>query len=72
MKHIENKCSLRIVHNGRELTGTSAQLAHIHNCGGWDAFMRETAAEAISLFIDTYHLRLENQRVDKPDLRIVV
>lgn len=64
-------CSLRLIRNGRHLSGTSAQLAHISDRGGWDAFLRETAAEAIATFIDTYNLKLANQPPQRSNLRVV-
>lgn len=60
-------CSLRLVRNGRHLSGTSAQLAHISDSGGWDAFLEATAARAIAIFIDTYNARL----AVSPVLRVV-
>jgi len=64
-------CSLRLVRNGRPLSGTSAQLAHISDRGGWDAFLKDTAAEAITIFIETYNVRLTTQPPERPHLRVV-
>lgn len=46
-------CSLRIVRGDRVLTGTSAQLAHISERGGWDAFLQATAIEFVSFYNET-------------------
>lgn len=64
-------CSLRLIRNGRHLSGTSAQLAHISDRGGWDAFLKDTAAEAIAIFIETYHVRLTTHPPERPHLRVV-
>lgn len=64
-------CSLKLVHEGRDLTGTSAQLAYISGLGGWDAFMKMAASEAIATFVETYHSRLCNAEATRPQLRLV-
>ena len=64
-------CSLRLIHQGRALRGTSAQIAFISRQGGWDMFLRQTATEAIETFVETYHSRLGNTPPIRQHLRLV-
>ncbi len=65
---IENKkpCSLVLVKNNRRLTGTAAQLAHISECGGWDAFLHRVASQVLADFSQSY-----NESVRQPKLKVV-
>lgn len=52
LNHKSKPCSLRITRGRRVLTGTSAQLAHISDRGGWDAFLQKTLTEFIRFYMN--------------------
>lgn len=67
MKNEEKKpCSLVLVRNNKRLTGTAAQLVHISECGGWDAFLQGVADQVIGSFAQTY-----NKAAHRPRLQAV-
>lgn len=67
MKNKVNKpCSLVLVRNNKRLAGTAAQLAHISECGGWDAFLKKFACESVEYFVQTY-----NNEARRPSLKAV-
>jgi hypothetical protein len=55
-----------LVRNGNRVTGTAAQLAHISDCGGWDAFLQRVAETAIQNFAHAYNAALR-----RPALSVV-
>lgn len=59
-------CSLVLIRNGRRVTGTAAQIAHISDRGGWDAFLQHVAETAIQNFAHAY-----NAAVQRPALTVV-
>lgn len=59
-------CSLVLVRDGRRLVGTAAQLAHISEAGGWNAFLTEVATTTLAQFADNY-----NAAARRPQLRPV-
>jgi hypothetical protein len=62
----EKSCSLILVRNDKRLTGTAAQLAHISDCGGWDAFLENVAYQVVGSFVKTY-----NEAARRPNLHVV-
>lgn len=62
--HVGKPCSLRVIRGDRVLKGTSAQLAHISERGGWDAFLQTTAIE----FVKFYNESVVSGK--KPDVQI--
>lgn len=67
MKNAEKKpCSLVLVRNNKRLTGTAAQLVHISECGGWDAFLEGIANQVIGSFAQAY-----NDAARRPRLQAV-
>jgi len=67
MKNQEKKpCSLVLVRNNKRLTGTAAQLVHISECGGWDAFLQGVADQVIDNFAQSY-----NEAARRPRLQAV-
>lgn len=49
------KCSLTVKRPERKLTGTAAQLAHIADMGGWDAFLEHVAGVVVDNFAASYN-----------------
>lgn len=49
------KCSLVVKRPNRDLKGTAAQLAHIANMGGWDAFLEHVAGVVMDNFAASYN-----------------
>lgn len=67
MKDKESKrCSLVVTRNKKRLTGTAAQIAHISECGGWDAFLRVVADQIVGNFAQAY-----NEAARRPRLYVV-
>lgn len=67
MKNNEKRpCSLVLVRNRKRLTGTAAQLAHISECGGWDAFLHGVAKDVIDRFAQSY-----NEAARRPQLETI-
>ncbi|RJG08720.1 hypothetical protein D3879_22850 [Pseudomonas cavernicola] len=52
--------------NNKRLTGTAAQLVHISECGGWDAFLEKIADQVLCSFAQTY-----NDAARRPHLRVI-
>jgi hypothetical protein len=63
---VKNPCSLVLVRNNRRLAGTAAQLVHISECGGWDAFLQGVADQVIVNFAQSY-----NKTAQRPRLQAV-
>lgn len=61
-----NKCSLKVVKNGRVLTGTAAILHATSRAGGYDAYMRDFA-EKVAFEALNQHIKEQS----KPKLRRV-
>jgi hypothetical protein len=59
-------CSLVVVRKNKRLTGTAAQLVHISECGGWDAFLEGIADRVIGSFAQAY-----NDAARRPRLQAV-
>jgi hypothetical protein len=48
-------CSLVLTRNNTRLAGTAAQLAHISELGGWDAFLQSIAEDVVARYAQTYN-----------------
>ena len=60
-------CNLVVVQpDGRRLTGTAAQLAHISRAGGWDSFLQQVAEATLQNFAANY-----NRMAKVPSLVVV-
>lgn len=51
----QKRCSLTVKRPKGELKGTAAQLAHISNMGGWDAFLEHVAGVVMDNFAASYN-----------------
>lgn len=59
----EKPCGLVLVRNNRRVAGTAAQLAHISECGGWDAFLQRVAEKTLEGFAQTYNAAARRPRL---------
>lgn len=65
-------CSLRLIHDGKLITGTAAMLAHVSAMGGWDVHYRETVTQVVEICIATLNQRMPtNAHTAWPRLRVV-